>query len=99
MVSAAPGRLIHEPVSHERAVAALGACGEQETGSVERWEGGWCAVCTGVETGPGKWVNVAAYELTARCEAKAELDYRLAEVVGAEPDSAWEDSFAACIAE
>lgn len=35
--------------------------------------------------------------LVARCEAKAELDYRLAVVVGVEPDAAYEDSYAACV--
>ena len=94
---AASARPIFEPVSYERAVAALGACDERETGSVERWEGGWRAVCTGGETGMGKYVNVAAYEQAERCEAKTELDYRLAELVGVDPDAAWEDSYAACV--
>ncbi len=35
----------------------------------------------------------------ARCDAKASLDYRLAELVGVDPDAAWEDSFAACVSE
>lgn len=94
---AASARPVFEPVSRERAVAALGACDERETGSVERWEGGWRAVCRGVETGHASWVNVAAYERAERCEEKAELDYRLAELVGVSADAAWEDSYAACV--
>lgn len=76
---AASARPVFEPVSRERAVNALGACDERETGYVERWEGGWRAVCSGVESGAGKYVNVAAYEQAERCEAKADLDYALAE--------------------
>ena len=37
--------------------------------------------------------------LVARCEAKASLDYDLAGLVGVDADAAWEDSFAACVAE
>lgn len=94
---AASARPVFEPVSRERAEAALGACDESELGSVEAWGTGFRAVCSGVETGRGKWVNVAAYEQAERCEAKADLDYRLAELVGVNADAAWEDSYAACV--